>query len=171
MAVSVSSTHRALRLVENSKPKNSVIRLPPSRAPPHLFGVHRSSKLFLIACGGRDERMMTIISAQAHVEIVVLRELCLHTSNLSSSPINTVLVNLRSLFALSTITNPTSINAISFVEDGYLSSQISRIRTRVNELLDVLKRDLCSSTNRCLGLHRCELVQRDRNEGRQCVCV
>ncbi|KAF2802696.1 acyl-CoA oxidase [Mytilinidion resinicola] len=121
--------HRALRLIFSAYTALRSSSLPPAEA--------------------WNEHMMNIINvARAHVEFVVLQEFVSHTSTLPASPMKTVLVNLRSLFALSTITNPASINAISFIEDGYLSlSQLSTIRDLVNSLLDKLKPEIVALTD------------------------
>ncbi|KAF1971701.1 acyl-CoA dehydrogenase/oxidase C-terminal [Bimuria novae-zelandiae CBS 107.79] len=87
-----------------------------------------------------NEHMLPIITAsRAHVEYTVLRTFNTHLSNLKgsiSAPLELLLEKLCSLFALSSITNSCTVDATSFIEDGYLSSlQMSSIRESVNGLL------------------------------------
>lgn len=95
-----------------------------------------------------NEHMMLIISAsRAHIEYLVLQAF----NNLITSPpaplsasLETVLQRLCSLFALSTIVNPGSTDALYFIEsnswgEAYLNtSQLDTVRFLVNELLEQL---------------------------------
>jgi acyl-CoA oxidase len=90
-----------------------------------------------------NEHMMSIISAsRAHIEYTVLKSFAHHLHNIppTTTPLlRSILSHLRSLFTLSTIINPRTVDAISFVEDGYLDVlQLETIRSLVNELLDKL---------------------------------
>lgn len=96
--------------------------------------------------------MMVVISAaRAHTRYLVLQSfLALPTP---STPLLTVLNRLPSLFALSNIINPRSIDALSFVEsnswgEAYLtSSQLDTLRLLFNELLDQLLPDTVALTD------------------------
>jgi acyl-CoA oxidase len=95
-----------------------------------------------------NEHMILIISAsRAHIEYLVLESF----SDLITSPpaplsasLKSVLERLCSLFALSTIINPSSTDALQFIEsnswgEAYLNtSQLDTIRVLVNELLEQL---------------------------------
>ncbi|KAF2260677.1 acyl-CoA oxidase [Lojkania enalia] len=99
-----------------------------------------------------NENMMSIIdAARAHIEYIVLRSFIDQIHNLPPSispPVKLVLTRLCSLFALSNIINPGTIGAISFVEDGYLSSdQLQTIRSLVNDLLKQLIPDAIALTD------------------------
>ncbi|KAH7397212.1 hypothetical protein BKA66DRAFT_408587 [Pyrenochaeta sp. MPI-SDFR-AT-0127] len=93
-----------------------------------------------------NEHMILIISAsRAHIEYLVVKAFADKISSLSkptSSQVRVALTNLCSLFALSTIVNPGSTDAISFVEtrsrdEAYFSSaQLDTIRALVHDLLD-----------------------------------
>jgi len=104
-----------------------------------------------------NEHMMLLISAsRVHTEYFILK--CF-SETITSLPDNTspelrvVLKRVRSLFALSTIVNPRSVDALSFVEmpdtrAPYLSSmQLDTIRTLVNILLDELLPDVIALTD------------------------
>jgi acyl-CoA oxidase len=92
--------------------------------------------------------MMLLISAsRAHTEYFILRSFIDTISSLpdtTSSSLRTVLNRTRSLFALSTIINPQTVDALSFVETAYADSpylttmQLDLIRSLVNGLLDQL---------------------------------
>lgn len=95
-----------------------------------------------------NEHMQLLLSAsRAHIDYLVLQSF---TSLLTSPPtplsptLHTVLDRLCSLFALSTIINPRTTDALSFIEsnswgEAYLnSSQLDSIRFLVNELLEQL---------------------------------
>jgi acyl-CoA oxidase len=95
-----------------------------------------------------NEHMMLLISAsRAHIEYFVMKSF---VDTISSLPENTsptlhiVLSRLGCLFALSTIINPRSVDALSFFEtDGTQppypnSSQLDTIRSLVNDLLGQL---------------------------------
>jgi len=92
--------------------------------------------------------MMLIISAsRAHIEYPVLdsfNNLITSPPAPLSAPLETALERLCSLFALSTIVNPRSADALYFIEsniwgEAYLNtSQLDTIRFLVNELLEQL---------------------------------
>ncbi|RYO94212.1 hypothetical protein DL766_008983 [Monosporascus sp. MC13-8B] len=78
-------------------------------------------------------------AARAHVEYLVLRDFVEATERVKDVAVGKVLCKLRSVFALSTITNPQSTDALSFVEEGFLSGiQLDTIRDAINSLLDDL---------------------------------
>jgi acyl-CoA oxidase len=90
-----------------------------------------------------NKNMLSIIAAsRAHIEYIVLQAFTAHLVHLEgtiSVSLMDILDSLCSLFALSHIINPRTIDAVSFVEDGYLSSsQLSNIRGLVNGLLEEL---------------------------------
>jgi acyl-CoA oxidase len=93
-----------------------------------------------------NEHMMLLISApRAHIEYFVMKsfvDTISSLSNTTSPGLPTVLSRLGSLFALSTIINTRSVDALSFLEtDGtpYLSSfQLDTIRSLFNDLLGQL---------------------------------
>ncbi|RYP43984.1 hypothetical protein DL768_009505 [Monosporascus sp. mg162] len=78
-------------------------------------------------------------AARAHVEYLVLRDFIEATTRVTDVAVGKVLCKLRSVFALSAIANPQSTDALSFVEDGFLSgTQLDAIRDAINSLLDDL---------------------------------
>ncbi|RYP69909.1 hypothetical protein DL769_005150 [Monosporascus sp. CRB-8-3] len=78
-------------------------------------------------------------AARARVEYLVLRDFIEATERVKDVAVSKVLCKLRSVFALSTITNPHSTDALSFVEDGFLSdTQLDAIRDAISSLLDDL---------------------------------
>jgi acyl-CoA oxidase len=85
----------------------------------------------------------TLVSAaRAHTEVHIVLSFIDQISALEEGPTRDVLSRLLSLFALTTIVSPSANNAISFVEDGYLShEQLGNIREHINGLLDVLVPD------------------------------
>ncbi|KAF1922622.1 acyl-CoA oxidase [Didymella exigua CBS 183.55] len=95
-----------------------------------------------------NEHMMLIISAsRAHIEYVVLQSFnaIINSPPAPFSPtLETVLERVRSFFALPTIINPRSTDALHFIEsntwgEAYLNtSQLDTIRFLVNELLEQL---------------------------------
>ncbi|OCK75015.1 acyl-coenzyme A oxidase 1 [Lepidopterella palustris CBS 459.81] len=121
--------HRALRLVFSTYKELKTSNLPPIDA--------------------WNQHMMNIIAAaRAHTEFLVLQAFVSHTEPLPAGPVKTVLVRLRSLFALSAITNPYSVNAITFIEDGHLSLlQLNTIRELINDLLAQLKDEAVGLTD------------------------
>jgi acyl-CoA oxidase len=99
-----------------------------------------------------NEHMMSIISAaRSHTEYTVLQAFVTQLDSLpdtTTPPVRLVLNRLCSLFALSNIINPRTVDAISFVEDGYLSlEQLDWIRELVNGLLDELMPDAIALTD------------------------
>ncbi|KAL1955411.1 hypothetical protein VTO42DRAFT_8567 [Malbranchea cinnamomea] len=96
-----------------------------------------------------NSHMMEIIAAaRAYIELLVLEEYIGHVSRIADAAVRVVLTRLRSLFALTTILHPQSYDAISFVEDGYLSpTQMRDIRHVVNGLLDELLPDAIALTD------------------------
>ncbi|KAF2117114.1 acyl-CoA dehydrogenase/oxidase C-terminal [Lophiotrema nucula] len=99
-----------------------------------------------------NEHMMSIISAaRAHTEYIAVIFFTERVKDLpasTSSALRAVLTRLCSLFALSNIINPQSIDAISFVEDGYFSlAQLDTIRSLVDDLLEQLLPDAVALTD------------------------
>jgi acyl-CoA oxidase len=104
-----------------------------------------------------NEHMMLLISAsRAHIEYFILKSFIDTASafpDTTSSSLRTVLNRMRSLFALSTIINPRTVDALSFVETAdkdspYLTSmQLDTIRSLVNGLLDQLLPDAIALTD------------------------
>lgn len=83
--------------------------------------------------------MALMSAARAHIEYLVLQNFIQATAGIEDKKIADVLNKLRSVFALSTITNPQSEDALSFVEDGFLvEGQLDQIRETLNHLLDEL---------------------------------
>lgn len=84
-----------------------------------------------------NENMMLLIStARAHAELLVLDQFITAVSAITDPLIHRTLSALRSLFALSQITNPTSIDAITFLDDNYLTSkQLDDVRDLINHHL------------------------------------
>jgi acyl-CoA oxidase len=93
-----------------------------------------------------NEHMMLIISAsRAHIEFMVLKSFVTYLANLpktTSVSLRQVLTRLCSVFPLSSIINPHSTDATSFLEttgtqSSYLVvSQLDSVRELVNDLLD-----------------------------------
>jgi acyl-CoA oxidase len=111
--------------------------------------VHTSSKS---AANAWNEQMLCIIAAaRAHVEYLVVLAFVNGLAQLpeSTSPsLRAVLSRLCSLFALSNIISPTSVYAISFVEDGFLTAtHLQTIRGLVNDLLEKLLPDIIALTD------------------------
>lgn len=106
-----------------------------------------------------NKNMMLLISAaRAHTEYVVLAEYVSGVAKIEDGAVQKVLTRLCSLFALSTITSPASVDAITFVEDAFLSgSQLDAIRELANDLLEELSGDAIGLTDAwdlsdaCLG--------------------
>ncbi|KAF2875806.1 acyl-CoA dehydrogenase/oxidase C-terminal [Massariosphaeria phaeospora] len=124
--------HRAQRLVFSV---HAAVRSS-SMAPPDAWNYH----------------MMAIISAaRAHIEYIALQAFVTQLENLPASTtpaLQLALNRLCSLFALSNLINPRSVDVLSFVEDGHLSSpQLDMIREQVNELLDALLPDAIALTD------------------------
>ena len=101
-----------------------------------------------------NKYMVEIVSAaRAHTEFVVLECMVSQTSQQALSAkgyqsLAPVLGRLSSLFALSTVTNPASADAVAFVEDGYLNqSQLRDIRDCVDGLLAELYPDAIALTD------------------------
>jgi len=117
--------HRALRLVYSTYLD---LRVSESMMPP---------------ADAWNANMMNIISAaRAHIEYYVLLTFTEYITDLpptTSKKLVNVLSDMRSLFALTTITSPFSHNSISFVEDGTITLvQLNTIRSLVNTLLSSL---------------------------------
>lgn len=95
--------------------------------------------------------MLLMSAARAHTEYLVLRDFIEATAasnKVQDTPVRRVLGKLRSTFALSTIVNPQSADAISFVEDGFLSAaQLDVMRDALNDLLDDLLPDAIGLTD------------------------
>lgn len=95
-----------------------------------------------------NEHMMLLISAsRAHIEYFTLRsfvDVISELPNDTSVGLREVLKRVCSLFALTAVINPRSVDVLSFVETAangppYLSSvQLDTIRSLVNDLLDQL---------------------------------
>ncbi|KAF1945145.1 acyl-CoA dehydrogenase NM domain-like protein [Clathrospora elynae] len=104
-----------------------------------------------------NEHMMLHISAsRAHIEYLVLKSFGDTIASLpdtTSSNLGTVLSHVCSLFALSTVINPRSVDALSFLETNgtqapYLNCvQLDTIRALVNDLLDKLLPDAIALTD------------------------
>lgn len=103
-----------------------------------------------------NEHMLFIISAsRAHIEYTVLQSFVTYTSSLASKspPLLKVLHNLRSIFALSTITSPFSTSTLSFLETAtdqapsLTSTQLDTIRSLINSLLAELLPDVIALTD------------------------
>jgi acyl-CoA oxidase len=90
-----------------------------------------------------NKHMMSLIAAaRAYVEHHVLATFINQVSEMSTSPICDVLSKLVSLHGLTTITSPTSSDAISFFVQNHLShAQLSEIREQVDVLLEQLLPD------------------------------
>ncbi|KAF9875400.1 hypothetical protein CkaCkLH20_07220 [Colletotrichum karsti] len=87
-------------------------------------------------------------AARAHTEYLLLREFVKAAEAVEDEDLRGVLVRLRSVFALSCITNPQSADALAFVEDGFLSEdQLDRIRDELGALLDELLPDAIGLTD------------------------
>ncbi|KAI4909083.1 uncharacterized protein J4E92_010691 [Alternaria infectoria] len=95
-----------------------------------------------------NEHMMLLISAsRAHIEYFILKSFTDFISSLSDSTCNylrIVMNRMRALYALSTIINPRTVDAVSFIETSddrspyFTSGQLDTIRHHVNGLLDQL---------------------------------
>ena len=93
--------------------------------------------------------MMPLIgAARAHTELQVLTSFIDRIQPVSEPAVRAILTRLCALFALSTITSPTSVNTISFVEDGHLSFiQLTEIREQIDILLEELLPDAVGLTD------------------------
>jgi len=117
------------------------------RAQRLVFPVHAALRLSSKApAEAWNEHMMAIISAgQAHLQYTGLQAFVTQLDSLphTTTPALRLSLNqLRSLFALSNIIDPRTVNAMSFFEDGYLSSaQPNAIRRLVKGLLDNILSD------------------------------
>ncbi|KAK2036542.1 acyl-coenzyme A oxidase 1 [Colletotrichum somersetense] len=96
-----------------------------------------------------NKNMMLLISAaRAHTDYVVLTEYVRGVARVEDGAVQKVLIRLCSLFALSAITSPASIDAITFVEDGFLSgSQLDTIRAITTDLVEELSGDAIGLTD------------------------
>lgn len=87
-------------------------------------------------------------AARAHTEYLILREFVRAVEKVENEEVKSVLERLRSVFALSTIVNPQSADALTFVEDGFLSEdQLDEIRHTLGRLLDELLPDAIGLTD------------------------
>lgn len=113
-----------------------------------LEEAERSGKF---AAAAFNSHMMDIIAAsRAWVDLIVLEEYITQVSRIDSIDhrVYATLSKLRSVFALTTIIHPQSYNAISFAEDGYLTSeQMNDIKSCVDGLLDKLIPDAIALTD------------------------
>ncbi|KAI8294061.1 Peroxisomal acyl-coenzyme A oxidase 1 [Colletotrichum sp. SAR 10_98] len=76
------------------------------------------------------------------------REFITAVEKVEDEEVKGVLERLRSVFALSTIVNPQSADALTFVEDGFLSEeQLDEIRHTLRRLLDELLPDAIGLTD------------------------
>jgi acyl-CoA oxidase len=115
----------------------------------------RAHRLTICLRDARDDQILMISAARAHIELSILRSFTTIIASLPSvtSPtLLSTLANLRSLFALSTIINPRTIDAQSFLTthspSPYLSSaQLDAIRSLVNSLLATLLPDAIRLTD------------------------
>ncbi|KAG8157370.1 hypothetical protein KVR01_012754 [Diaporthe batatas] len=96
-----------------------------------------------------NKHMMLLISAaRAHTEYLVLAEYVNGVIEIEDPALKKALTRLCSLFALSTITSPTSVDAITFIEDGFLSgTQLDDIRELAHGLLGELSTDAVGLTD------------------------
>jgi acyl-CoA oxidase len=96
-----------------------------------------------------NRNMMAIIySSRAHIEYFILQSFISHANSVSAGPVRDVLNRLRSVFALSLITNPLAVNTTSFVEYGGLkTTHLRDIRDCVNQLLEELLPDAIALTD------------------------
>ena len=99
-----------------------------------------------------NEHMMLIIgAARAHIDFSVVSTFAATIEDLpvSTSPaLKSVITTLCDLFALSRIIDPATTDAITFIEDGYLStSQLTTVRLLTNELLEKLMPDAIALTD------------------------
>ncbi|KAI1915215.1 hypothetical protein LOZ65_005518 [Ophidiomyces ophidiicola] len=103
----------------------------------------------LTAAQAWNQNMMGIIAAaRAYMELLILQEFIQAVSQISDPAVNIALSRLCSIFALTTIIHPQSYDAISFIEDGYLTqAQLSDITVCTNELLDDLIPDAIALTD------------------------
>jgi acyl-CoA oxidase len=87
-----------------------------------------------------NTHMMSLIrAARAHIDVFVISSFASKVAEVSDSEIRLVLDQLVSLSALTSIISPSAIDAISFVEDGYLyMDQLQDARNQVNKLLSQL---------------------------------
>jgi acyl-CoA oxidase len=112
--------HRASRLIMEA---SDLLSSNPNLSPSEAWNTH----------------MMVLVSAaRAHIDLFVLTSFSSHLS-ITDTSLRPVLQQLISLFALTNIISPSATDAISFIEDGYLSSaQLRDIRELVNKLLEQL---------------------------------
>uniref|UniRef100_L2GBA4 Acyl-coenzyme A oxidase n=1 Tax=Colletotrichum fructicola (strain Nara gc5) TaxID=1213859 RepID=L2GBA4_COLFN len=96
-----------------------------------------------------NECVMGLMSAaRAHTEYLILRQFVGAVEKVEDEELKCVLEKLRSVFALSTIVNPQSADALTFVEDGFLSEeQLDEIRHTLGRLLDELLPDAIGLTD------------------------
>ncbi|KAL3293717.1 acyl-CoA oxidase [Colletotrichum asianum] len=96
-----------------------------------------------------NECIMGLMSAaRAHTEYLILREFVRAVAKVEDEEVKDVLERLRSVFALSTIVNPQSADALTFIEDGFMSEeQLDEIRHTLGRLLDELLPDAIGLTD------------------------
>ena len=94
--------------------------------------------------------MSLIRAAHAHIDVFVISSFASKVAEVSDSEIRPVLDQLVSLSALTSIISPSAIDAISFVEDGYLNmDQLQDARNQVNKLLSQLLPNSIALTDAC----------------------
>ena len=96
-----------------------------------------------------NEHMMALISAaRAHIELFVLQAFANQIQVVGDVAILKVLKHLQNLYALSTIESSSSIGAVGFLEDGFISSnQLQTIRAHVNSIHQALLPDAIALTD------------------------
>lgn len=94
-----------------------------------------------------NNMILLISAARAHIELSVLRSFITTIPTLPDS-VRPPLAKMCSLFALSHITNPTTVDALTFIEDGHLSTtQLDTTRHLVDALLSDLLPDAIGLTD------------------------
>ncbi|KAL9108563.1 MAG: hypothetical protein Q9227_006649 [Pyrenula ochraceoflavens] len=125
--------HRAVRLIIDCSTALEEDQLSHSRLPHEAWNT---------------QMMRLILTARAYTEYLALESFINAISSLPKGPMHTVLDRLRSLFALTTMTNPLGLDTSSFIEDGHLSVvQLRQIRAQVDELLEQLLPDAIALTD------------------------
>lgn len=89
-----------------------------------------------------------ISATRAHCDVHIITSFMTQLSGIKAGPVRDVLSRLLSLFALTSIVSPSANNAISFIEDGYLSNaQLNTMRDLIERLLDELMPDAIALTD------------------------